>query len=161
MEFLGLSEEDITSQIGSQILSATEGTNLQPDWGKIMDVCDIMNNEGPDTTNQAIRVLMKRLDASEHAVINLTLVLIEALMKNCREKFSGGITADFMTSLTDISKGNRGLRNSEEALRIIQDWGREFESEKADKPLFYDTYAALKARGLVFPAEDPALAAAT
>lgn len=42
----------------------------------------------------------------------------------------------------------------ETALRLIQQWGREYERHKTKLPIFFETYRQLKARGVSFPPED-------
>jgi signal transducing adaptor molecule len=160
MEFLSSTEADLTSAVGALIREATDNSLTTPDWSKILDICDLINNEPQETANQATRVIYSRFQQPEQNVCSLTLVLIESCMKNCREKYSDSINSQFIDVLVDIAKGSSGLRNSEEALRIIQDWGREFEGQRAVKPIFFDTYVDLKAKGFRFPPEDPKLAAA-
>jgi hypothetical protein len=55
-----------------------------------------------------------------------------------------------MNDVVGIS--NKGsAKNSQEALRLIQQWGIAFESKKSVVPIFFETYSNLKNRGVSFP----------
>ena len=62
-----------------------------------------------------------------------------------------------MDELILIAKGVKGSTNQEEALRIIQQWGRGFQSQRGQLPIFYDTYSSLRSKGFHFPDEDAAI----
>eukprot|EP01035_Chromulina_nebulosa_P019989 gene19989-25959_t len=155
MDFFGFANTDMVSPVGMQIRAATDGLLLSPDWSKIIDICDLVNNESIDTTHQAIRVLHRRFQESDPKIISLSLVLIESLMKNCESRIAPSIDKAFMDEIVSVAKGLRGKRNSEEAIRLIQEWGKDFEKRRHNLPIYFDTYVTLKSRGMVFPVDDP------
>ena len=106
--------------------------------------------EGPD---QAMRALMRRLQDANPKIVYLALILAETCMKNC-PSFAAAINVTFMEEMVGLSRGNKGSKNAEESLRLIQQWGRAFESKRAQLPIFFDTFVGLKARGIQFPPEE-------
>mmetsp|Transcript_17100 Transcript_17100/g.15441 ORF Transcript_17100/g.15441 Transcript_17100/m.15441 type:complete len:462 (+) Transcript_17100:93-1478(+) len=155
MDFFGFANTDMVSPVGMQIRAATDGLLLSPDWSKIIDICDLINNESIDTTHQAIRVLYRRFQESDPKIINLCLVLIESLMKNCESRIAPSIDKSFMDEIVNVAKGLRGKKNAEEAIRLIQEWGKDFEKRRHNLPIYFDTYVTLKSRGMAFPVDDP------
>jgi hypothetical protein len=106
------------------------------------------------SSEQAVKALLKRLQDVDQKVVNLTIVLSEACTKNCGQIFASFITKQFMDELILIAKGVKGGANQDEALRVIQLWGRSFQSQRAQLPIFYETYSNLRAKGFHFPEED-------
>lgn len=154
MDFFGFTTSDNVSPIGVLIRASTDGLLLTPDWSKIMDICDIINNDQQSIAQQAERVILRRLQDSDHTVVSLSLVLTEACMKNCGQKFAMALSKAFLDEVTNIAvKASKGHKNSEDALRLIQEWGKSYESLKKSLP-FYDSYIALKSRGVKFPVDD-------
>jgi growth factor-regulated tyrosine kinase substrate len=120
-----------------------------------MEICDMVctapGREGPE---QAIRALTRRLQDSDQKVVSLTLTVAETCMKNCGTHFSSSVGKPFMTEMLNISRGSKGTENRETSLRLIQLWAREYEKLKSKIPIFFETYIALKAKGVSFPPED-------
>ena len=52
------------------------------------------------------------------------------LILKCGMKFASTIDKAFMDEMVDIVGGNKGTRNAQEALQLIQKWGREFEESR-------------------------------
>ena len=156
MEYFGFSNA-LATPIGMVINEATNSMLIGPDWQRNMEICDMVSaapgNEGPE---QALQAMIKRLQDTDNKVVNLTLTIAETCMKNCGTHFASKVDKAFMTEVTNISRGMRGVENKETALRLIQSWGREFERSKSTLPIFWDSYISLKAKGVSFPPEDPA-----
>jgi hypothetical protein len=74
----------------------------------------------------------------------------------CGVHFAGVVNKSLLDEIANIARGSKGIKNSSEALRLIQQWGRAFESSKRTYPLFFDTFIGLKARGIKFPKEEEA-----
>jgi hypothetical protein len=88
-------------------------------------------------------------------VVGLALTMIETCVKNC-VSVPQNINRSFMDEMVNVSTGRKGFDNQEEALRIIQMWGISYARRRNEMPIFYDTYTALKTKGVRFPqAEEP------
>ena len=120
-------------------------------WCALNDVSFIIS---PD---QAIKALHRRLQDTDEKIVLLALTLTETCMKNCGQQFPSVINRSFMDDLVVAAKGNKGPRAQDEALRLIQQWGKTFQRNRS-LPIFYDTYANLKARGASFPPDETAIA---
>eukprot|EP00607_Mallomonas_marina_P001505 CAMPEP_0182427708 /NCGR_PEP_ID=MMETSP1167-20130531/19002_1 /TAXON_ID=2988 /ORGANISM="Mallomonas Sp, Strain CCMP3275" /LENGTH=379 /DNA_ID=CAMNT_0024610141 /DNA_START=360 /DNA_END=1499 /DNA_ORIENTATION=+ len=67
-----------------------------------------------------------------------------------------------MDEMIQLSKGSKGSKNQEDALRLIQQWGKMFQNNRGPLSFYYDTYSSMKCRGVQFPPdEDPSPAAPT
>lgn len=135
------------------IKSATDPLLSSPDWSKNLDICDIVNssNDGPDIVCQ---ILYKRLQESDHNIVLLTLTVIETCMKNCGGPFISKITKSFMEEMITVARCSKGANAAQEALRLIQQWGKAFENQRNQYPVFYETYFTLKSKGIIFPSEE-------
>lgn len=67
-------------------------------------------------------------------------------MQNCKI-FVTLINRSFIDEIVSIANGRKGYNNQDEALRLLQVWGRQYERT----PLLHDTYMSLKAKGAKFP----------
>ena len=76
--------------------------------------------------------------------------MLETCLKNC-PSIPSLITKNVMDEIVTIGTGKRGYRNQDEALRLIQSWGKTFERRRGDLPIFYETYMHLKMKGIEFP----------
>jgi hypothetical protein len=154
MDFFGFgASSDLSTPLGQNIKSATDSLQLGPDWTKNLDICDQISHtrEGVD---HATRAIYRRLCENDVNTVHLTLILLETCMKNCGPSFVGGIDKSMMELIGNIGKGSKGDKCSFEALRLIQQWGRAYEKKRGIFPIFFDTYVALKAKGIIFPPEE-------
>lgn len=154
MEFLGFSN-DLNTPIGQLIKSATDSLRISPDWGKNLEVSDYINRHR-DCSEAAFKALKRRLQDSDQQTVYLALLLLESCMKNCPyDYFIGRFDKSIMDEIVNMSRGSKGAKNSEEALRLIQQWGRTYEAQRKF-PIFYDTYVGMRNKGAPFPKEDEA-----
>ena len=77
---------------------------------------------------------------------------METCIKNCGMNFTKLVDKNLMNDIVNISKGIS--TSADEALRLIQQWGRAFENRRDVQPIFYDTYCLLKSKGIKFPKEE-------
>lgn len=154
MDFFGFTNSDLVSPLGILIRGATDGLLLTPDWSRNLDICDIINHETPESAQLAARVLTRRLQETDQNIVYLSLILVDTCIKNCGLKFATTVERAFMEEVIAAAKGSKGKKNEDEALRFIQEWGRDFEAHRNTLPIFHDTYVALKSRGLRFPQEN-------
>lgn len=154
MDFFGFgSSTDLSTPVGILVRSATDSFLVSPDWSKNLDICDAVSNTG-EGAEHAARAIMRRLGDSDPKVVSLALVVAETCMKNCGKRFAGAITQTFMDELIAVGRGRSSAHNTEEALRILQQWGRAFEQKKSTYPIFFETYMSLKAKNVRFPPEE-------
>lgn len=75
-------------------------------------------------------------------------------MKNCGPTFASKINAPFMDAMASVAKNSKNKnRNSDEALRLVQQWGRAFEKKRSQFPIFFGTFMSMKSQGFSFPEE--------
>lgn len=144
---------DLTTPIGAVIKTATDSLRISPDWTQYMNICDQINSNPRINAPHAAKAIRRRLLDSDQQVLALTLTLLETCMKNCGNTMAACFDKPLMDEVVNITKGSKGLKNSEDALRLIQQWGRVYE-DKRNFPIFFDTYMTLKTRGVNFPKED-------
>jgi hypothetical protein len=144
---------DLTTPMGVMIKTATDSLRISPDWTQLMNICDQINGNPRVNAPQAVKAIRRRLLESDQQILSLTLTLLETCMKNCGNTMAAVFEKSLMDEVVNITKGSKGLKNSEDALRLIQQWGRVYE-DKRNFPIFFDTYMTLKTRGVVFPQED-------
>lgn len=154
MEYFGFgSSSDLSTPIGVMVKAATDSLRISPDWAKNMEICDQINLH-KDNVEMAMRAIRRRLMDSDHMTVSLALTLLETCMKNCGSEFAARFDRNLMDEVVNVAvKENKGLKNKEEALRLIQQWGRAYETRRSI-PLFFETFMGLKARGISFPKED-------
>jgi hypothetical protein len=144
---------ELATPIGQMIKHATDNLRISPDWTKNIEICDAVSRRH-DNIEIALKAIHRRLQDSNQQTVFLTIILLETLMKNCGSSFASSFVRTIMEDMVKIAKGSKGAKNADEALRLIQQWGRVFESKRSTLPLFFDTYVSLKSKGVVFPKEE-------
>ena len=125
-----------------------------------MDICDLINtSRDPREVETAARTILRRLQESDPKIVSLSLTLTETCTKNC-SAFPACIQQPFMDEIVGITHMRKGKQNALDALKLIQQWGKGFESQRHRVPIFYDTYVTLRAKGANFPDDGDNSAAA-
>ena len=146
--------DHLGTPVGILIKAGSDAAALSgPEWSINMEIVDMLN-ASREACADAVTALSTRLKDGDNKVVYLTLVILETCMKNCGKMLASQIGAPFMQEMIAMTKGSRGKKNADEAARLLQQWGRAFEKDRAKLPLFFDTYVALKAKGVTFPPED-------
>eukprot|EP01041_Mallomonas_annulata_P010016 gene10016-20849_t len=154
MDFFGFGgNADLSSPIGTLIRSATDPLLLGPDWAKNIEICDTINSSR-DMSELAVKAILRRLQDSDQKVVSLSLTISEACMKNCGHVFASFISRSFMDEMISIAKGSKGVNNQDDALRLIQQWGKMYQSQRGQLSFFYDNYNSLRSKGFHFPVEE-------
>lgn len=154
MELFGFgTPSELATPIGQMVKHATDNLRMVPDWTKNLEICDVVNRR-LENIDIAIRAIQKRLQDSNQQTVYLALILLETCMKNCGSAFAASFDRALMDEVVKIAKGSKNLKNADEALRLIQQWGRVFEGRRGSYPLFFDTFIGLKAKGISFPKEE-------
>ena len=122
MSFFGLGSADLSTPIGVVVKAATNNLLIGPDWTKNLEICDmITRTEGG--AEQAMKAILRRMNDSDQNTCYLAMIIAETCMKNCGPKFALCVNKNFMNQMVVIAKGGKGVKNSDEALRIIQGLG--------------------------------------
>jgi hypothetical protein len=142
---------ELATPIGQQVKAATDSLRLIPDWTVNLQICDQINRRRGDTADQALRAIRKRLSDSEPQTVYLALMLMDTCMKNCGTEFAAIVDRTAIEDVATVARNSRGVKNADEALRLIATWGRAYESRRSSFPVFFDTYMTMKSRGFTFP----------
>lgn len=145
---------ELTTHIGVMVKSATDSLRIGPDWTLNLQICDEVRRNRREFPDQAVRAIKRRLNDNDQQTVYLALILFEACMKNCGTDFASAVDKSVMDDMVKVAQGSKGIKNSEEALRLIATWARVFEHRKSSFPLFFDTFMHMKSRGITFPKED-------
>jgi len=163
MSFLSLLSSDgsFSTPIGKAIKEVTDSNVKEPQWMRFISICDMVSGNAAKGKQDAMVALLQRMEEycgsekasvkQEHG-IHLTLLLIEACLKNCRVPLAKHFPPRLMELMCGVAKleVSRDILNSKEAGRIIRDLAEEFR-ENQEVPLFYNTYTTLKESGYLFP----------
>jgi hypothetical protein len=101
-----------------------------------------------------IKAIHHQLKSSDPKVVQLALTLTDTCVQNSWTHVPQAIYKGFMDEIGQICRGRRGVQNQEEALRLVQVWGRRFEQKRSELPIFFDTYMSMRAQGADFPPEE-------
>lgn len=150
---------------------ATNDLLLHADWEAVLQTCDQVNGcLDSDIITELIFLLRRKL-GSVATILNpvstkqvqLTLNLVEALVKNCGTRLHRAVNDEtFMNEMKRVAKrfanksGSENVQVAELALDIIQAWGEGFLTKRRQFPNIVDAYHELKKDGMPFRAQyDP------
>ncbi|KAJ6520673.1 hypothetical protein DFH09DRAFT_851751, partial [Mycena vulgaris] len=139
-----------------EIVAKTTDEHLTSEnWELILNLCDKVQDEGPEGAHNVVAALLKRLAHRNPNVQLYTLSLAEALSKNCsielhREIASRAWTAGLERVITD--------RNTHEkvrtrALGLVAMWTAEF-AEDSTLGIMQECHDSLKAKNYKYTAPD-------
>ncbi|KAK7312148.1 hypothetical protein VNO77_35799 [Canavalia gladiata] len=135
------------------VLDATSEALHHPDWAIILHLCDLINADQLSAA-ELVRAIKKRLVTKSPRAQYLTLVLLEALVKNCDKAFLEVATERVLDEMVNlIYDPHTVVNNRNKALIMIQAWG-ESTTELRYLPVYAQTYKSLKSRGIRFPGCD-------
>jgi len=141
------------TQADQLVEAATSESLVGPDWGKNLEICDMVNAQRMSST-VVVKAILRRLMLKQPHVQMLTLSLLEMAAKNCDTVFqdiASEKVLDEMVKMADDPAGDITVR--EKTLRMIEAWGEATEDLRY-LPIFEETYKSLKARGVRFPGRD-------
>ena len=151
----GTTVDVFSTPVGQLVRRGTDESLPGPEWQCNMEIVDMLNVGGKEAAQDCIKAVSAVLkqSADNRKAVYLALIILEASIKNYRP-IAGHINAAFMQEMVALAKGSKGKKIADEAARLIQQWGREFEKDRAKVPHFFDTLVALRAKGVAFPTED-------
>jgi len=126
------------------INKATDENLTSEDWGKIMEVCDRVENDS-NGAKEAVQSMIKRL-AHRNANVQLyTLEVANALSQNCGKAMHRELSSRAFTDALLKLANDRNTHNQVKAkiLERMKDWSDMFKSDP-DLGIMYDAYYRLK-----------------
>ncbi|KAK0617044.1 hypothetical protein B0T14DRAFT_568594 [Immersiella caudata] len=126
------------------INKATDENLTSEDWGKIMEVCDRVEND-QNGSKEAVQSMIKRL-AHRNANVQLyTLEVANALSQNCGKAMHRELSSRAFTDALLKLANDRNTHNQVKAkiLERMKDWTDMFKSDP-DLGIMYDAYYRLK-----------------
>jgi len=151
----GPTYDAFSTPVGSLIKRGTDESLPGPEWSINMEIVDMVNVGGKEACTaciKAISTIIKSQSKNDKQVF-LALVILETVIKNS-SVVAPHVSAAFMQDMVSLVKGSKGKKNADEAARLVQQWGLAFEKERHRYPHFFDTYVALKVKGVTFPNVD-------
>lgn len=137
---------------------ATDAGLPAENWALNMEICDLIN-ESSDTAKDAVKAIRKRLNQNagkNYAVIKLTLIVLEACVKNCGKPFHILIAnKDFINELVKLIGPKNGPPGDvqDKVLSLIQIWADAFRNQP-DLRGVCEVYEELRSKGIEFPPTD-------
>ncbi|XP_063919671.1 TOM1-like protein 2 isoform X2 [Zophobas morio] len=160
MSFFGnaLGGNPFSTQVGSRIEQATDGTLASENWSLNMEICDLVNEteDGPRDAVKAIRKRLAQNAGKNYTVVMYTLTVLETCVKNCGKKFHVLIcNKDFVLELVKLigPKNDPPTAVQEKVLSLIQSWADAFRN-LPEMSGVVSVYQDLLAKGIEFPATD-------
>ncbi|KAJ7613020.1 hypothetical protein FB45DRAFT_692250, partial [Roridomyces roridus] len=138
------------------IVAKTTDENLTSEnWELILNLCDQVQDEGPQGAHNVVAALLKRLTHRNPNVQLYSLTLAESLSKNCsievhRELASRAWTSGLERVITDR---NTHERVRTRALGLIAQWTEDFKDDST-LGIMGECYEALKAKNYKYSAPD-------
>jgi len=122
----------------------------------IMQICDVINSS-VDGPREAVKGIRKCFATKSSSVIKLSLILLEACVKNCGMRFHVQIASrEFLEDFLKILKAkyNHSREIQMTVLDLLQSWAFAFQNIPELKEVI-KTYQDLKNKNVEFPPLDP------
>jgi len=147
---------EIKGEVGRLIDVATQATLLAPDLQVNMKICDTINGNPKEGSKDAARCLRRKLKHKSGRVVQLAVTVLEAVMQNCGPDLHAAIaTKEFMGDVSALVLNvNMDMAVHRKVVTLVQNWGEGFRHMQDKVPLFFETYANLRAQGVRFPEYD-------
>jgi len=149
-EALGLTEDPLSTVVGSRIQEATRDDLDNEDWALNMEICDIINHteEGPEDAVKAFKRRLHQSMGKNSKTALFTLTLLETCVKNCDRQFRVLVCShQFVEDLLGL--GAPGAVR-EQMLGMLQSWALAFRADPGMSGVV-ETVAEMRARGVPFP----------
>ncbi|KAH9413573.1 hypothetical protein DERP_009274 [Dermatophagoides pteronyssinus] len=139
-----------TSPFDKLLEKATSLTNLEPDWGSIMQICDAIRQNDVQP-RYALSAIKRKLNATNPNVQLMALKVLESCVKNCGPILHFELaTKEFMEEMHTMLRNSSDIKVKNEILRLIQAWAHAFRKEPSFKAVS-DQMRLMKAEGFQFP----------
>uniref|UniRef100_A0ABD2VY21 Hepatocyte growth factor-regulated tyrosine kinase substrate n=1 Tax=Trichogramma kaykai TaxID=54128 RepID=A0ABD2VY21_9HYME len=130
---------------------ATSNLNLEPEWPKIMSICDMIR-QGDVPPKVALAAINKKITNDNPHTASFGLLVLESCIKNCGSIMHDEVcTKQYMEQLKDIAKKTQQEPVRNKILELIQAWANAFRDTPKYRAV-QDTMRIMKAEGFEFPA---------
>ncbi|CAI5447150.1 unnamed protein product [Caenorhabditis angaria] len=129
---------------------ATDSTLVETHWEGII-ACTDMIRAGEIAAKPALQSIRKRLQHENPHVVQHTLLLLDACVKNCGHKMHSEIaTRDFMEEFKNLVSDSKYEEVKNKCLEMLQCWATAF-ANKSEYKMIVDTHNLMKLGGFDFP----------
>ncbi|CAI2351251.1 unnamed protein product [Caenorhabditis sp. 36 PRJEB53466] len=129
---------------------ATDSTLVEPNWEGII-TCTDMIRSGEVPAKPSLQAIRKRLQHENPHVVNHTLLVLDACVKNCGHKVHSEVaTREFMEDFKNLVTENKYEEVKNKSLEMLQCWATAF-ANKPEYKMVVDTHNLMKLAGFDFP----------
>uniref|UniRef100_A0A1I7UEG3 Hepatocyte growth factor-regulated tyrosine kinase substrate n=1 Tax=Caenorhabditis tropicalis TaxID=1561998 RepID=A0A1I7UEG3_9PELO len=129
---------------------ATDSTLVEPNWEGII-LCTDMIRSGEVPAKPSLQAIRKRLQHENPHVVNHTLLVLDACVKNCGHKVHSEVaTREFMEDFKNLVTENKYDEVKNKSLEMLQCWATAF-ANKPEYKMVVDTHNLMKLAGFDFP----------
>lgn len=129
---------------------ATDSTLVEPNWEGII-LCTDMIRSGEVPAKPSLQAIRKRMQHENPHVVNHTLLVLDACVKNCGHKVHAEVaTREFMEDFKNLVTENKYDEVKNKSLEMLQCWATAF-ANKPEYKMVVDTHNLMKLAGFDFP----------
>ncbi|EGT45504.1 hypothetical protein CAEBREN_13026 [Caenorhabditis brenneri] len=140
----------MASKFQKVLEQATDSTLVEPNWEGII-LCTDMIRSGEVPAKPSLQAIRKRLQHENPHVVNHTLLVLDACVKNCGHKVHSEVaTREFMEDFKNLVTENKYDEVKNKSLEMLQCWATAF-ANKPEYKMVVDTHNLMKLAGFDFP----------
>ncbi|KAF1758276.1 hypothetical protein GCK72_014734 [Caenorhabditis remanei] len=140
----------MASKFQKVLEQATDSTLVEPNWEGII-TCTDMIRSGEVPARPSLQAIRKRLQHENPHVVNHTLLVLDACVKNCGHKVHAEVaTREFMEDFKNLVTENKYDEVKNKSLEMLQCWATAF-ANKPEYKMVVDTHNLMKLAGFDFP----------
>ncbi|ULT96640.1 hypothetical protein L3Y34_004892 [Caenorhabditis briggsae] len=144
------SHHKMASKFQKILEQATDSTLVEPNWEGII-ACTDMIRSGEVPAKPSLQAIRKRLQHENPHVVNHTLLVLDACVKNCGHKVHAEVaTREFMEDFKNLVTENKYDEVKNKSLEMLQCWATAF-ANKPEYKMVVDTHNLMKLAGFDFP----------
>ncbi|KAJ0258797.1 TOM1-like protein 6 [Hirschfeldia incana] len=134
---------------------ATSDLLLGPDWTTNMEICDSVNSLHWQAKD-VVKALKKRMQHKSPRVQQLSLTLLETLVKNCGDYLHHQVAEkNILGEMIKMVKKKSDMQVRDKILVMLDSWQQAFGGPEGKYPHYYWAYDELRRSGVVFPQRSP------
>uniref|UniRef100_A0A8R1DII4 Hepatocyte growth factor-regulated tyrosine kinase substrate n=1 Tax=Caenorhabditis japonica TaxID=281687 RepID=A0A8R1DII4_CAEJA len=129
---------------------ATDSTLVEPNWEGII-ACTDMIRSNEVAAKPSLQAIRKRLQHENPHVVNHTLLVLDACVKNCGHRVHSEVaTREFMEDFKNLVTESKYDEVKNKSLEMLQCWATAF-ANKPEYKMVVDTHNLMKLAGFDFP----------